>query len=566
MLCYRVDNISNGLKLFVHTVHAICEVIDSPRSLAVSLMLQYQEWEEYLSLSIDASNYEDPRHFAEDYLVTDILRKCEDLPLGIDKAAVALESFKDSETSCKATNERLCKTTPYWFFQLQRNIARLLGPVDHPTLDFIQERMRHGPGATTGVRGTGSSSSDKFDKELHLTSELMSFSRSIMGELWWEHQSQPRTVVKGSKFTTVPKSWKTNRGICIEPTLNMYVQAGIGAHLRKRLRRFGLNLNTQEVNRKMAQLAYSCNYATIDLSAASDSISRELILQYFPPDWVELLALPRSGSTQLPDGSWVELEKWSSMGNGYTFELETVVFYAVCMTILPYADMKECVVYGDDIIVPQEHAQALIEALDYLGFKVNTSKSFLAGNFFESCGHDYFKGVNVRPFHLKNEKEKIPLEVQVANRLRLWCHRLNAESSCDIRFKPIWQSLKRQAPRAWRRCGVPVHAGDVGFIQSLDESAVLRARDGWDGYSYRQIAMQPVYRRKDTLGVLLSAYARSRFGKFHFNVEIHIDDTSFNAEGLFSKGREPLRGYLGRPRTKWTTTQLWSRGIEWNSW
>lgn len=565
MLIYRVDNIKNGLKLFLNTVHAICETIDSPRSLAVSLCLQYQEWTEYLTLPMHHSLYEDPRRFAEDYLVTEILRKCEDLPLGIDRPAVALNSFKESETHCRNTNSRLRSRPPVWFYQYRKNIAELLGPLDRDALDFIETRIGHGRGATVGVRGTGSSPSDKYDEELTLTSELISFSRSLMGEQWWEHQSKPRTVVNGNKFTSVPKSWKTDRGICIEPTLNIYVQRGIGAYIRKRLKKFGLNLNTQERNRKMAEQAYSRNYATIDLSAASDSLSTELILQFFHPDWVDLLGLPRSGSTLLPDGSWVELEKWSSMGNGYTFELETLVFYALCRTILPKGEIENCVVYGDDIIVPARYAPALIEALDYLGFKVNTSKSFLAGNFFESCGHDYFRGVNVRPFYLKRDNGSIPPSVQVANSLRLWCRRICLGIGCDLRFKHVWENLRRQTFHAWRRCGVPEHAGDVGFIMSYDEATTRKAKFGIEGHYYLSISARSKERRKGTLGVLLCAYARASSSSDN-HVIVNGYSMSFLPEALFTRGREPKRGYLGRARTRWTLTSSWSRGLEWITW
>lgn len=562
MLIYRVDNIGDDLKLFLHSVHAICEVINSPRSLAVSLCLQYQEWEEYVSLPLEPSLYEHPRRFAEDRLVTEVLRKCELLPLEIDRKAVALESFKDSEVCCKVTNSRLKTETPVWFFQYQRQISDLLGPLCRADLDYVVKKARFGPGSTTGVRGEGSSSSFKFDKRLHLTSELIPFTRSLMGELWWKHQSSWKEVVKGNKFTSVPKSWKTERGICVEPTLNIFLQLGIGSLLRKRLQRKGLNLNSQDRNRKMAELAYTRKYATIDLSSASDSVSRELIVQYFPSDWVELLALPRSAFCTLPNGEVIELEKWSSMGNGYTFELETLCFYALCKTIIPKKDHHDIAVYGDDIIVPQKHASAVIEALNFLGFKVNTSKSFLAGSFFESCGHDYFKGVNVRPFYLKHREENIPTCVQIANRLRLWCRQLNLENSCDSRFKTVWNDIKRRAPRVWRKTIVPIHAGDSGFIQEIGGSRVERDGQGWEGWYYPCIILEPKMRRTGTLGVLLSAYARA--GNRESDTEMYsvIDST----EALFTKGREPIRGYLGKPRTKRTFTSYWSGGLEWDTW
>jgi hypothetical protein len=48
-----------------------------------------------------------------------------------------------------------------------------------------------------------------------------------------------------SKVRVVPKNAKTDRTICIEPDLNIFVQLGIGAVIRERLKAYGLDLNTQ---------------------------------------------------------------------------------------------------------------------------------------------------------------------------------------------------------------------------------------------------------------------------------------------------------------------------------
>ncbi len=40
-------------------------------------------------------------------------------------------------------------------------------------------------------------------------------------------------------------------------------------------------------------------------------------------------------------------------------------------------------------------------ALQLCGFTVNSSKSFTDGPFRESCGHDYYKGIDIRPVYTK---------------------------------------------------------------------------------------------------------------------------------------------------------------------
>lgn len=562
MLYNSVDNITDDLKLSVETLHGLCEVIDTPRSLAVSLMIQYQEWEEYLDLSIDSSAYEDPQHFAEDYLVTEILRKHPDIPLGIDKAQVALDSFKLSEARCYSSNIRLRQESREWQHSFSRNVAKILGPLTQRDLRFIEENFKHGPGATTGVRGVGSCPSFKYDRPIHTTVSLVPFFKSILGDVWWEHHKHSvHTIVDGNKFTTVPKSAKTERGICIEPTLNMYVQLGIGKLLRSKLRRFGLNLNSQERNRELAEAAYSCELATIDLSAASDSVCAETIMRHLPERWVHLLELTRSGFCRLPSGELIELAKWSSMGNGYTFELETLVFYALCMTFVPLDEMHYVSVYGDDIIVPRRYASALIEALDFLGFKVNTSKSFLAGNFFESCGSDFFKGVNVRPFYLKGSTDNLVAPLQMANKLRLWARRVGYGSYCPRKYQAVWESLRMKVRRDIRRCKVPPELGDAGLISSLDEACPKSPRHWIEGYVVRHMVTKPINRLGTTLGVLLHAYTRT--GTFYRDFRLGYHDSSDLEEVPFTRGRETVRGYVRGVRTKMTIVKRWSCGLEW---
>lgn len=542
-------NISSSFQLELKTVHHLCEIIDSPRSLAVYLLTKNAEWEQYLDLSIDPSSYEEVGNFADDYLVTEILRKSPNIPLEIDRADVALQSFKNSEDQCKCTNERLLgKDLPEWTLSFQRNLSRLLGPLSYDDLQFVADSMRFGPGASTGVRGVGSVASDKYDEEIHLTASLIPFFRSIVGDRWWEHQNTCHEVVEGNKFTTVPKSAKTDRGICVEPTLNMYLQLGIGAHIRRRLKRFGVDLSDQEVNRSLAQRAYSSELATIDLSAASDSLAWGLVTRFFPERWTHLLDVARSPSTRLPDGSYVELEKLSSMGNGYTFEVETLVFYAVCMTLIPFDEMCDVNVYGDDIICPRKHARSVIDALEFLGFRVNTSKSFLAGNFFESCGTDWFKGHNVRPFYLKGGSGNIPYPLQIANALRIYSRRRMGDLFCDARFRPLWVSLYRDIPAIWQKCKVPLQYGDLGVLVSRRElRTVVRPKGEIEGYIVLHMAQRPVKIRKQTFGLLLSILAKRVPPEF----------------SLPTKGFEPRRGLLRLPVPRKSISQRWTSGLDW---
>jgi len=115
-------------------------------------------------------------------------------------------------------------------------------------------------------------------------------------------------------------------------------------------------------------------------------------------------------------GETVELNMISTMGNAGTFPLETLVFWALgvgavmqrtrsnSFSLLSLPDEREQVsVFGDDCILPTIDAATFMEAAEKVGFLVNKEKSFYGPEpgFRESCGGDYLRGSNVRPYHCK---------------------------------------------------------------------------------------------------------------------------------------------------------------------
>jgi len=537
-----------SFQLEVEVAKSLCETVDTPRSLAVYLLLSYREFGQYLDLTCDPDNYDDTGNFADDYLVSEILRKSPLLPVQIDRREAAQTSFWMSELGCYATNIRLKTETFNYEHAVRRRISDILGPLDLKALREIEENFGHGPGATASLRGYGIVASDKFEKPLSMTVELMPYFKSILSESWHEAHSGKVDVIYGSKFTTVPKNAKTDRGICAEPTLNMYVQRGIGKYIRNRLRRNGLDLRYQGRNSELARRAWKDGLATIDLSAASDSLSSELILSYLPDSWVQLLSLCRCHRVFI-DGEWHELEKFSSMGNGYTFELESLIFYAVCTAIVPRRFSADVGVYGDDIVIPASFSTAVIEALKFLGFSVNQSKSFLAGNFYESCGTDYFKGTEVRPFYLKGYTQKdqglVPYQLRIANRLRNYAHKRGDFQYCDERFRSLWVRLFQSLPRMWRKCKVPPSFGDLGVVTSKSEARVKRLPHQHEGFSFLSISFTPKKVEKRTHFVLLSLLSQG----------CSTDVATF--------GREPRRGYLGKAFPKKSSVSHWTDSLLW---
>jgi hypothetical protein len=154
-------------------------------------------------------------------------------------------------------------------------------------------------------------------------------------------------------------------------------------------------------------------FATIDLKAASDTISLGLCDLLLPPDLFELILSLRSPFGSV-NGEQVEYAKVSSMGNGFTFELETAMFWALACSCDPSHDAA---VYGDDIIVTTDAASLLMEVLTDLHMEVNPSKTFTSGPFRESCGGHYYAGIEVTPPYFREQISCVPSYIRAYNKL-----------------------------------------------------------------------------------------------------------------------------------------------------
>ena len=344
-------------------------------------------------------------------------QKRQDLRLvGVDPRKAAHEKFEEAERLCSETNQifRMRLQGKFAFppdvegvlYTAQRKIARILGPV--PLLGAI--RPRFGPGATTQVKKRDASARLKLAQGFACSEELAPIASCCLAELqgWVFSQedsdiaSVPVHIHDGIQ-SFVPKNAKTDRTIVIEPMLNGMFQLGIGDYIARRLEREGVDITDQTRNQALAREgSVSGALATLDLSSASDTIARELVYDLLPLDWAHFLSRFRTAWIVRPDGSRCRQEKFSSMGNGFTFPLETLIFYALAKACCVDDPNSSCVsVYGDDIIVPVSRYQLLTKVLKAAGFIPNASKSFADGPFRESCGKDYYLGSDIRPFYLK---------------------------------------------------------------------------------------------------------------------------------------------------------------------
>lgn len=357
-----------------------------------------------------------------------------DFESDIDKKSAALKTFIKYEALCAATNKQeifsIIGEDREWdnsnkidmLFYLpvlsyaKKFLARTLGNVD---MVEIMNHAHHGPGASVGVPKRSATQLNKWippisvsDNAAYLTwrwlvtddrfrlyrSLEVGFLGPAIGPLEYLRPENLLRIENFSKIHFVPKSAKTFRTIAVEPTGNVALQLAVNVILRKKLLRWGLDLTTQEKNQRLAGLgSANDNLVTIDLSGASDCVSLNW-LSLFPPDWRELLLQLRMDSGILPNGNTITFQKVSSMGNGYTFGLETLIFSSLLYGVVRYQGeqwkdhIPNIAIYGDDIVCPTRFANDLSAVLTRTGFLLNKDKSFFRGLVRESCGADFLNG------------------------------------------------------------------------------------------------------------------------------------------------------------------------------
>lgn len=303
-------------------------------------------------------------------------------------------------------------------------------------LDSIREGIMTGPGAAQKADST-SFYSKLFESEMSYTNpNLIPYFRAALVEtgLWADaemHRFQRFgfTKVIGGKVFFASKNTEISRTCCTEAHLNLLIQKSIGAFLERRLvDYFDINLSTQpDRNRRLAGIgSLDGSFGTIDLTSASDSIMVQLIEKTLRPSFFKtMIFMSRSEVVVLPSGDLVVPKMISTMGNGFTFPLQTVIFASVVRSVYQLMGFpSDCSrtqfgVFGDDLVVRREAYNFVAKMLTKLGFSVNDGKSFVNGPFRESCGHDYFRGVNIRGVYVQTLETPQSI-CSLFNRLLRW--------------------------------------------------------------------------------------------------------------------------------------------------
>lgn len=305
--------------------------------------------------------------------------------------------------------------------------------------DIIYSRVipKHGPGATAekllgNKKWTQSMWTSRLE-EIFPYREFLSSSWSLSLDRLDSIDIREPGAEMPVRVITVPKTQKTPRIIAIEPTCMQYMQQGL---LRSFVNNVRANVtanaligwDSQEDNRLLAQSSSrDGRLATLDLSEASDRVDYQHVrglLEHF--SWLNAAVDATRSRKADVNGHVFELSKYASMGSALCFPIEAMVFTTIVFVGIQQAlkrplsksDIQSFIgsvrVYGDDIIVPVEFMQPVIEALEVFGLLVNRNKTFGTGKFRESCGGDFYDGVDVSVVRLR---EEFPQNRQNARRI-----------------------------------------------------------------------------------------------------------------------------------------------------
>lgn len=324
------------------------------------------------------------------------------------------------------------------------------------------------------------------------------------------------TIVGYSRITTVPKNNSEDRVISCDPTWNLIVQRGIALGILDCVKkRWGVDIQQlQSLHR--SRIAFRGD-ATIDFSKASDSNWYNLFLLMWPKKVANDVEKARTGLGQV-DGDYHVFNQLAPMGCGFTFEIMTLTLMAYGRVLDPL-----CTVFGDDVIINQKSAPRFMKTVENLGWVVNVDKTFVDGNFSESCGgfynhttrehivsHDMFYPENFSDIiAAANKLSNILRANQVGGQVRRillvgYVELLKIIPSVAYTWDKILDG--EEASRVWVPKSIPLESFDARW--KGEPEMLYKGKH----YGKRVVTRQSVdipIRRDDVKGVLLTAYMYS---------------------------------------------------------
>jgi hypothetical protein len=386
--------------------------------------------------------------------------------------------------------------------------------------------FKHGPGAVfEGLKGnqkwtalTDAVKSAAFDVDAYGYADFgVSLTELSERALVSESKDQlfsPQTQASSrtARLVSVPKNSTSRRTITVEPMLNQFVQQGLNIVLRDYISQCTvlsncLALTDQSKNQVLAlEGSRTGRWATIDLKSASDLLSVKLVEACFQHHGQFFDHMMDCRSIQIDSDvmSFNLLNKFAGMGNALTFPVQSSCFAIVCIAaILDKWALKPTMarirraarqirVFGDDIIINTEYAHHCVDWLEAVGLKINRRKSFLTGNFRESCGVDAYKGVDVTPLYLRHRPDDLSTEPNVIGGL--------VSTSNQAWMRGLYEFSTALKNEVEERLGIALplvssESGSLGWHSRLDAMNPTRWNRDIQAFETRTLVLKPLKRR-----------------------------------------------------------------------
>nr|UJQ85265.1 MAG: hypothetical protein 3 [Leviviridae sp.] len=501
-----------------------------------------------------------------------------------EKNSAAAQHFIDVEGELRMLTSQVERKD-----EILDKISALIWSQVFPEIDSADLVCHHGPGVTADkllangrhrIRNWHHRSEYLFPSDLHCypNYEVAARVSGIGNQI---------ECIEGPKFLDlrdempvrvvfVPKTQTAPRVIAIEPSHVQYMQQSVKDYVYKVLETHSLTKNSvrfsrQDFNQRLAHSgSIDKRTSTLDLKDASDRVHLHLVQRIFKNSGLlEYLEDARSLHATLPDGRNIVLFKYASMGSALCFPVEAMVFYTLVQcamhqldgrrpcsrSIRYYSDKID--IYGDDIIVPVDYTDVVVNYLESYALKVNVSKSFSKGNFRESCGADFFKGYAVNPVYAR----QIPHDDS-----RDWtpAHVMSWAATSDLFYmRGQWivaQAIRDMVTRVVRR-RIPrtrVIGSGVAFFSYLFTTD-LRWNADWQCWKQKRLVYQPTKKKDDInddeLACLnlwgirnLEKTNLERYGLGFYSRQYR--DSDFGIPGLANKQESPTRNGLDELRCK----------------
>lgn len=410
----------------------------------------------------DGGWFNDSKLFRELYLQAEGLKRYQDGHITEkQKTAAAIEQFFSIEATCGDTARRLHDYTnrasadEHLRALLLKARSLLLDIVGPFRWEYFAHHCRFSGGSSTEASRKESHPSRKWGNASEITLSALPYWQawckwanltmtSCDNQDSWDDLSRPVSICQWNKVFTVVKNFLKRRTAAAEPPLNMFLQLGLGGLYKWCAQREGLLLpDAQQQHQRLAREgSLKRTLVTRDLRAASDSVGVVHIDTLWPEDHAKVICDLRSPLGRYEDRVF-PYEKVSSMGNGYTFEVETLTFYVLVRAVCGRDAVVS--VYGDDIIYPVEFESEVKQLFEFCGFAENPEKTFAIGPFRESCGGHYFNGDDVTPFYVERLPTNVPEVIDLHNRVVEWAERAGS----DAFVRPILIACRRLVPRRY---------------------------------------------------------------------------------------------------------------------